>query len=188
VIQSNPLHASSIARSIAMPLTPKQLGWMLQLPVLTVVVAFVIFHYALWGMGSYADSFRYPLAGIGLLVAYPIGIVFHEVLHAVGFAGFGGAHWGSIRFGVYRMVAYCQCDTPVSAPGFRSAVAFPGVALGLFPAAVGLSTGLAWLTVFGALLTSAALGDLLTLWVLRTVPPTAKIVYRPHIARYEVLS
>src|SRR5574341_461993 len=171
-----------------MPLTPKQLGWMLQIPVLIVVMLFLVLHYGLWGLGSYANSFRYPLAGVGILVIYPIGIIFHEVLHAVGFARFGGAHWRSSRFGVCRMIAYCQCDTPVPAAGFRSAVAFPGVALGLFPAAVGLTTGLAWLTVFGALLTSAALGDLLTLWVLRSVPPTAKIVYRPHTARYEVLN
>jgi hypothetical protein len=188
VIQPDPLQAPSIARSIAMPVTPKQLGWMLQIPVLIVVVMFLGLHHTLWGIESYANSFRYPPAGVGLLVAYPIGIVFHEALHAVGFAGFGGAHWRSIRFGVYKMVAYCQCDVPISTPGFRSAVAFPGVALGLFPLAVGLTTGLAWLTVFGALLTSAALGDLLTLWVLRNVPPTAKIVYRPHIARYEVIT
>lgn len=171
-----------------MPLSPKQLGLTLQLPVLVVLIWFVLVHYGLWGVTSFADSFRNPLAALGLLAAYFAGIVIHELLHAVGFAGFGGAPWKSIRFGVYRLTAYCQCDAPIPTPGFRSAVALPGVALGLFPAAVGLTTGLAWLTIFGALLSAAALGDVLTLWVLRVAPDSSRIIYRPDIARYEVLN
>lgn len=188
MIQPDPFNVPAATHQIALPLSPKQIGWILQIPVLSIVIVMVVVHYGLWGAESFATSFNQrPMAGIALLIAYPLGIIIHELLHAVGFAGFGGAPWHAIRFGFYRMAAYCQCDTPISVTGYRSAVALPGMALGLFPAAVGFSTGLAWLSVFGAMLTAAALGDLMILWALRAVPGASKVVYRPHIARYEVL-
>jgi hypothetical protein len=159
---------------------------MLQIPVLMMIGLFLLAYNALWGIESMAVVFRHPLAGIALLVSYPLGILVHEWLHALGFAGFGGASWKMIRIGVFRLTAFCQCDMPVFAPSFRAAIVLPGLLLGILPVVIALIFGFGWWLLFGALMASAALGDVLILWALRNVPRRGKIVYRPRIGRYEV--
>ena len=187
MIQSDRLKIPAVSQSIALPLTPIQLGLVLQIPVLAVNVLFIVLHHMLWGTESFVATFRHPLAGITLLLSYPLGIILHEVLHAVGFVMYG-APWKSIRFGMLKLTAYCQCNSPVSAQGFRSAVALPGVVLGLLPALIGLVFCLPWLTLFGGLFTSSALADALTLWTLRSVPAHSFIVYHPRTARYQIVN
>jgi hypothetical protein len=174
------------AHLIALPLTPRQLGFMLQIPVLMMIGFFLLAYNALWGIQTMAAVFRQPVAGIALLAAYPLGILVHEWLHAFGFAVFGGAPWKAIRIGVFRLTAFCQCDAPVHAEGFRAAIILPGLVLGMLPVAVALIFGFGWWLLFGALMASAALGDVLILWALRNVRPSARIVYHPRIGRYEI--
>ena len=176
----------SPAHLIALPLNRKQLVLILQIPVLMIIGLFLLAYDVLWGIESLAAVFRQPLAGITLAVAYPLGILVHELLHALGFVGFGSASWKMIRIGIFRLTAFCQCDAPVVVPGFRAAIALPGLLLGVFPVVVALIFGFGWWLLFGALMASAALGDVLILWTLRTVPRRGKIVYRPVISRYEV--
>jgi hypothetical protein len=158
---------------------------MLQAPTLMIIGFIVMLHNAIWGVDSLISTFREVEAGAVLLAAYAMGIVVHEWLHGIGFTA-SGAPWKQIRFGVYKFTAYCQCDAAVPAAGFRWAVALPGMVLGLIPATAGLTFGWGWVTVFGALMTSAAVGDALILWALRSVPDGARIAYRPDIQRYEI--
>jgi hypothetical protein len=177
---------TAATRHIALPLTPKQLGVMLQIPVLLIIGIIVYTFGTVWGFASLAQTFRQPIAGIALLVAYPVGIVVHEWIHAFGFALFGGAPMNAIRIGMYKLTAFCQCDAPVSAPGFRAAIALPGIVLGVIPVIAAFGSGSGWWMLFGALMTSAALGDVLILWALRGVATRNRIAYRPRIGRYEV--
>jgi hypothetical protein len=177
---------AAAARHIALPLTPKQLGVMLQIPVLLITGLIVYTYGTVWGFTSLVQTFRQPIAGIALLVAYPVGILVHEWIHAFGFAVFGDAPMNTISIGMYRFTAYCQCNAPVSAPDFRVAIALPGIVLGVIPVVVAFAFGYGWWILFGALMTSAALGDVLILWALRGVEPQNRIAYRPRLGRYEI--
>jgi hypothetical protein len=55
----------------------------------------------------------------------------------------------------------------------------PGLLLGLLPAAVGIISGHALTFYFGLMLTAAAGGDLLVLWLLRGTSPHSLVLDHP---------
>jgi hypothetical protein len=88
----------------------------------------------------------------------------------VGFVWFGGAPWAAVRVELRGLTIAAHCAVPLPAWSYRAAVALPGVVLGVVPAVSGLVSGAAWLTVYGAVMLGAAVGDARVLWVLRAVP------------------
>jgi hypothetical protein len=108
-----------------------------------------------------------------------LSIVVHELLHGLGFVLAGRVSWRELKFGLKWGVAYAHCKVPLSARAYRVATALPGIVLGLLPGLLGLALGNAWLTVYGALLSASALGDVLILWLLRSVPGEARVLDHP---------
>lgn len=171
---------------ISLPYTFKRLGMLLQLPAVVVVAIFFVIYASLWGTGSLLAPFDNPVVGgIVLLILFPIGIAIHEGLHGLGYR-LGGAPRGSIHMGLVRLTAYCRCDEAISADAFRSAVMMPGIMLGVLPLAISLWLELGWLMLFGALMASTALGDLLILWTLREVKADAQVIYNREVGKYEI--
>jgi hypothetical protein len=179
--------ANSTTRHIGLPFSFKRLGMLLQLPAVLVVATFFVIYASLWGTTSMLAPFNQPaLGGMLLLLSFPIGIVIHEWLHGLGYQ-LGGAPRGSISIGVVRLTAYCRCDAPISADAFRSAVMMPGIVLGVLPLAISLLFGFGWLMLFGALMASTALGDVLILWALREVRPDAQVIYNREVGKYQIV-
>lgn len=133
-------------------------------------------------------SFR-PLSFWSIIPALFLGIVVHELLHALGFVHVGNAPWSAIRFGVSwkALAPYAHCRAPVPITAYRFSVALPGVVLGLVPVFVGLGVGIGWLVLWGALMTAAASGDLVALWVVRSVPNGASVQDHPDRVGCQVL-
>lgn len=125
-----------------------------------------------WGWGPFADAGgEVPmLFMVGALV---VGIVAHEVLHAVAWKLAAGIPWADMKLGFQwkTFTPYAHARVPMPARAYRIGAATPGVVLGLVPCAVALLTGDGAWMLFGLLFTLAAGGDALILWLLRGVAP-----------------
>lgn len=162
------------------------------LPVLT---ALLLPFALVWGWPAVGEGLAWwadrPLAMLGALVG---GVLVHEALHALAWRVAARAMGvplptGSVRLGFNwrALTPYAHCAVPMPARAYRIGAAVPGVALGLAPVAVAWATGAgAWL-VFGLLFTLAAGGDALVLWLLRGVPPEARVEDHPTQAGCRVL-
>jgi hypothetical protein len=146
----------------------------LRLRALLVILLIVAFHGALWGAQPLLAIRHRPGAFLfaGALV---LGIVAHELLHLLGFVWFGGAPWSAVHVELRRTTIAAHCAVPLPVRSYRAAVALPGVVLGFVPTVIGLASGAAWLTVYGAVMLGAAVGDVRVLWRLRGVSAGERI-------------
>lgn len=124
------------------------------------------------------------------LICVIVGTVAHEVIHAVSWSWLDGIPWSKIHFGFkWKMLTpYVHCPEPVEVSNYRWGVAMPGIVLGIVPylAALGLQNG--WLLSFGLFFTLAAGGDILILWLLRSVPKGNRVQDHPDLVGCNVLA
>lgn len=164
-------------------------GYALALAVPLLALLVVPFGLA-WGWDALGDGAAWwaarPAASLAALV---VGVVAHEGLHALAWRASAGLPAGSVRLGFNwkALTPYAHCSAAMPARAYRIGAATPGVALGLVPAVLALATGNAALLAFALLFTLAAGGDALVLWLLRGVPPGARVVDHPTRAGCLVL-
>lgn len=134
---------------------------------LAVVALIIALHAEVWG----AESVRMLVGNRPLLIplaaALVLSVALHELLHVAGYVWLGGAPRDAVHVQWRGAVIVARCDVPLPARSYRAAVALPGLVLGVVPALVGLTTGVAWLTVYGAVMAGASAGDVAVLWALR---------------------
>jgi hypothetical protein len=147
----------------------------LRLRAALVVALLIALHGALWGVAPLL-AIRHRPAAFFFAAALVLSIVVHELLHLAGFVWLGGAPWSAVRVEPRGLTIAAHCTVPLAARSYRAAVALPGVVLGAVPAVGGLAFGVAWLTVYGAVMLGAAAGDARVLWVLRRLPGTATVL------------
>jgi hypothetical protein len=142
--------------------------------------------YALvWGSKPLLAVFE--RAWFSFLLVLILSVVVHELLHGLGFVLAGRVSWREVELGLKGGMAYAHCKVPLRASAYRVSLVLPGVVLGLVPGLVGLVGGSAWLTVYGALMFVAALGDALILWLIRAVPGEARVQDHPSMPGCQVL-
>jgi hypothetical protein len=152
---------------------------------LPLVVTVAVVYSLIWDANSFWRGFEDifgRLLTFGLILV--VGVVVHELLHALGWAIAARKPWRAFRFGfqLKTLTPYAHCTEPMPARAYRVGVLMPGLLLGLLPLGVGLLSGAGWLFVFGLLFTFVAGGDALILWVLRRVPGTALVEDHPSAA------
>ncbi len=137
--------------------------------------------YALWGMEDIAAMFWTPGIGVMVLLTLIPGIVVHEVLHAVAWAWSANLPLSNIRFGFHwkTVTPYAHCKVAITARAYRIGAVTPLLVLGVLPCAIALALGSAPLLAFGLFFTFAAGGDMLILWLIRDVVPTALVEDHP---------
>ena len=145
---------------------------------------FIIPHALAWGGAPLWAAFDRMLP---LTLALALGVVLHELLHGLGMVWAGGVAWSEVELGLRGLMPYAHCKVPLAASAYRVSIVLPGVVLGLVPGAVGVVWGQAWLTVYGALMTIAALGDVVILWLMRSVPGEARVQDHPSAPGCQVL-
>lgn len=155
---------------------------------LLAVPVFVLFGGAyIWRWGLPAEGLTFTWVElITAVVILMVSIVVHELLHGLGYY-WGGATWSQIKFGVKQLTPYAHCEIPLALNAYRVAVILPGLILGVIPAVGGILTGSGVLTLYGTVMTAAALGDALILWLLRDAPPAAKVQDHPSKVGCELL-
>lgn len=115
---------------------------------------------------------------IAILLA---GIVAHELLHLAAWQIVAKPPRGSVRLGFHwkSITPYVHCSTPMTARAYSVGAATPGILLGVIPMIVGLVTGSGGWMCFGVLLTIAAGGDALILWLLQGVAGDRQVLDHP---------
>lgn len=150
------------------------------------VLAFYLGGYVLlwgWPTGVLIWSWGEILGALAILI---VSIIIHELLHGIGYR-LGGASWQQIKFGVKQLTPYAHCEIPLHLAAYRLAVLLPGLILGILPAVVGVVWGSWLLTLYGAVMSAAALGDALILWLLRDAPAAARVLDHPSKVGCELI-
>lgn len=119
-----------------------------------------------------------------------VGIVLHELLHAVVWAAAGRLSLRDFKFGfnVSGLSPYVHCKSPIPVRAYRWGTAAPGVLLGIIPFCLALITGNAFLMSFGFIFTLVAGGDFLMLWMMRNVRPGSFVQDHPERVGFEIVS
>jgi hypothetical protein len=166
-------------RDVSIPMSRVNL---LAIPVaLIVLLVCVVPFVALHGWSAVAQSARMflrPGLAIPVLVG---GIGLHELIHGAAWAYYGQKPLTLIRFGInWRALApYAHCPEPMEAGAYRLGALAPGLLLGVIPTLIAFWIGPTWLFFGGFIFTLAASGDLLILWVLRTIPSDTLVQDHP---------
>ncbi|MGQ9888531.1 MAG: DUF3267 domain-containing protein [Aggregatilineales bacterium] len=143
----------------------------------------------LWGVDLLLNALT-SLESLALaLLGFALLIVAHELVHAIGWVVFGRLPLSAIRFGVDRktLSPYACALLPMPAGAYRVGAALPLLVTGVVPWLLALLTGSGALAVVSALLISGAVGDLLVLSVIRSVPAQARVIDHPSNAGCLVL-
>lgn len=124
------------------------------------------------GVEALLPAFGQHLWFFGLVIA---GILVHEGIHAVVMWSVAGIPWSDIDGGVEwaLLTPYVHTSRKITAGAYRIVALSPGILLGVLPAVIGLGMGSGLLTLYGALFSGAAGGDILSVWRLRGVASEA---------------
>jgi len=116
-----------------------------------------------------------------LMAALVLGILLHELIHALGWAYFGRLPLRRIRFGfhVRTMTPYAHAVDSMPARSYRAGSVLPALLLGFLPYLIGTSHGNITIAFFGTVYIFAAGGDLLVLWLMRGVDARALVQDHP---------
>jgi hypothetical protein len=134
---------------------------------LALVMLIVALHAEIWGAASVHALVGNRPALFPLAAALVLSVLLHELLHLAGYVWLGGAPIDEVHVEWRGAVIVARCDVPLPARSYRAAVALPGLVLGVVPTLVGLVSGSAWVTVYGAVMLGASVGDMGVLWALR---------------------
>lgn len=161
------------------------------LALLTIPVALLLFVLPYFWLRDGANNPR-PTAGslVWFFVLLLLGIVVHELLHAVGFVWAGKVPRTAVKFGFNwkALAPYAHSRQPMTASAYRISVALPGLLLGLVPGLLGSVFGSYLMVLWGAFMFMAAGGDWAVLWAVRRVPGATPVRDHPSRAGCEVLA
>ncbi len=180
--EPDPLTSGQTRRDVTLSFeTISRRAW---LGVPLVAAIFLLPHILLWGWRSLWAAFHVHLAALLLIVPVLLAsFAGHEALHGLGFVVFGRARLADLRLGFDRsyLAPYAHCQAPMPAWAYRLSTLLPGLLLGVVPGVVGLATGIGWLTLYGSAMAVAALGDVLIVWVIRSVPGQTQVMDHPSL-------
>ena len=145
--------------------------------------------FIIWGFTPFKSGFN-NFSNLYLFIpAMFIGILFHEIIHALSWKYFGKMEWEKIKIGFQwkTITPYAHCKEPVKASVYRIGTLAPAIVLGFLPAFIAIILGDGWLFTFGFLFTVAAGGDFLILFLIRKVKPNELIEDHPSRAGCYVL-
>jgi len=155
----------------------------------TLAIPTVILQVASFTLVHSMEAFK-PKWNLALLVLLIlVGIPAHEFIHALSWAIFGKKPLSSIKFGFMwkTITPYAHVREPLEVNAYRLGAFMPGLVLGIIPFIIATLTGSGDLMLFSLAHTSAASGDWLILWLIRSVKPGALVEDHPTNAGCYVL-
>lgn len=168
-------------RDVSMPLTEIATNG-LWLSLLLLAVPLVPY-WLVYGFGPFWGA----VSGAGwlwILVWVLLLILAHEGVHAIGWKYAGGLQWSQLKFGFLwkTLSPYCHALAPMPAGAYRIGAVLPLIVTGILPWIIGLLRADAPLTFVSAIMISAAVGDLIVLWIIRDVNPATLVLDHPSNA------
>lgn len=111
-----------------------------------------------------------------------VGIVLHELLHALILGAFVQGGYRSIKFGLDKntFTPYCHCVKPLRVRWYRAGALVPLFIQGVLPFVVSLFVGSLGWWAYGLLFTIGAGGDMLAVEMLSGIPGRAWVQDHPR--------
>jgi hypothetical protein len=140
--------------------------------IVPVMAVYAILFYLLWhdsfskvALRNFIIEHNLGIVGntISILLIMTIGIIAHELIHGITWAGYAKNGFKSIKFGVlWKMLTpYCHCSEPLKVKHYIIGAVMPAVILGFLPFIYSLFTGnILWL-FWSIFFTISAVGDFL---------------------------
>lgn len=152
-----------------------------QIIALILMVAPIILHSIVHSFKQFIDTASTTQT---LLLAIPVAISFiiaHEAIHALGWVIFGRFSPLHIKFGIDRKTfsPYAHTTVSMNITAYRIGAVLPSIITGILPAIYGIIEAEGAITLLGAFMTSAAVGDFYVLWVIRKIPANATVLDHP---------
>ena len=172
-----------IKRDVSISMAKASLfGTLIAIPV---AIAQFAIYYVIHGVAGFELRWNFTL----LIALILVGVLLHEVIHGVSWAVFGKKPFSAIKFGfMWKTVTpYAQLKEPLEVNVYRLGAFAPGLVLGIIPYLLALFTGSSDLFWFSLLHTTAASGDWLVLWVIRTIKPGSLVEDHPTNAGCYIL-
>jgi hypothetical protein len=111
------------------------------------------------------------------LAAYIVGLLLHELIHALAMILISGVSFSDIHFGFNRryISPYTHCNKIIPVRGFRIGLLLPVLITGLLPLIIGIASNILLITIIGGLLTAGGIGDIIGFCYLVKLPGDALI-------------
>lgn len=111
-----------------------------------------------------------------------LGILLHEILHALTWALFckKGLKAVAIGFNINTFTPFAHCKEPLLMWQYRLGTLTPGLLTGLVPALSGIIFQNIFLTIYGLFFTVAASGDFIMLWESRKINKYHQVKDHPN--------
>lgn len=140
---------------------------------------------AIHGFAAFEPAWNITL----LIILILTGIVIHELLHGISWMVIGKKPFSAIKFGFMwkTITPYAHFKEPLEVNAYRLGIFMPGLVLGIIPFIIAMLTGSGDLLWFSLLHTTAASGDWLVLWIIRSVKPGLFVEDHPTNAGCYVL-
>lgn len=138
-------------------LDPKRMNQQAMIYSVVIVLVSVALYYSIWG-------FTWNLSLIVFLkfsLYNFIGIIIHELIHAIAFICIGKAKRSDVKFGfIFKsMTPFAHCKVPLSMRAYKISILLPVILTGIIPLIIGLFIN-SLLTVFvAAVLIAGGIGD-----------------------------
>jgi len=115
-----------------------------------------------------------------------VGLVCHELTHALAAIVFGKQKITDIKFGadLKRGILYCHMREPMKLNAYRIVLLAPLVLTGIIPLVIVMCLGSAVLIMICSLLAAGSAGDILMLLALHKAPKNAFVLDHPSAAAY----
>jgi len=160
------------------------------LPIFILLLIVTVFPYSyLWGTEEVYSEFSSTSNFLLLILIFVIGIVLHELIHAISWITFAKIPFTKIKFGfnVRSLSPYAHCGEAVTAKVYRIALLTPAIILGFIPITISFNSGSVWFFVTGLLFTVTACGDFLIFWLIRQVKNEQLVADHPERAGCKVV-
>jgi hypothetical protein len=139
--------------------------------VLFISIPVVVLQFALFSSLHGTERLAPTWGTVPLIIAILLGILLHELIHGISWMFFGQKPFSTIRFGFQwqTLTPYAHLTEPVDVGAYRIGAFMPGLLLGVVTYLSSLASGDGNLFWFSLAHTSAAGGDWLILWLIRSV-------------------
>lgn len=147
---------------------------------------FLLVYFLIWGWNNAQEvlittSIRPFLRTIFFVILLIIGIVVHELIHALAFFLVGKVDRTHIKIGSVQkaLTPYTHCQQKMEVAAYRLSMAVPSLLLGLIPLGIGYITGSFFWFLWGVVHSIGGYGDMLILWKIRKLPKDLYVIDHP---------
>jgi hypothetical protein len=157
------------------------------LPIVPSIALLAGAYAAIWGWPSLGAGFR--AVNFWAIPVLLLAIALHELVHGATWAWLSGKGFAAIRFGfqLATLTPFAHCKEPMPIGPYAAGALMPGMVLGVLPCLVATALGSSALMLLGLVMTAAAGGDMLNVWLLRGTGRRSLVLDHPTRAGCWVL-